>query len=62
MPQKWRNKNDSNRPTPCRVDECIISIIIGTRALINYTVARGGGGDKTGNISETVEDKSESYY
>ena len=46
-------------PTPCRVDGCIISIrpscIDLVTYLLNYTLARGY---KTGNISETVEDRA----
>ena len=46
-------------PTPCRVDGCIISIRPSCTDLVtyllNYTLARGY---KTGNISETVEDRA----
>ena len=44
-------------PTPYRVDGCIISIRHSCTYLLNYTVILLGG-YKTGNISETVEDRA----
>jgi len=41
-------------PTPCTVDVCKISTRHSCTYLLSYTVARGY---KTGNISETVEDR-----
>ena len=44
--------------TPCRVDVCIISIRHSCTYLLTYLITQLLGGYKTGNISETVEDRA----